>query len=140
MPHLIVLWPYLFMPIKFVITLPSWFGTTKVWFLSNAVHDEAVYFADTFCITGNQTDPFCCTCKHKISTFLQYSYIFLDSINIACMKLHVRLICTTQVTLCNLVIKHGLPLKLELTGFVDACPPKITMPCIYFNKSWWALD
>ncbi len=35
----------------------------------------------------------------------------------------------------NLVIKHELPLKLKLTGFVDACPPKITMPCIYFNKS-----
>ncbi len=34
----------------------------------------------------------------------------------------------------NLVIKHGLPLKLELTGFVDACPPKITIPCIYLNK------
>ncbi len=26
----------------------------------------------------------------------------------------------------NLVIKHGSPLKLEFTGFVDACPPKIT--------------
>ncbi len=36
----------------------------------------------------------------------------------------------------NLVIKHGLPLKLELIGFVDACPPKITMSCIYFNKSF----
>ncbi len=35
----------------------------------------------------------------------------------------------------NLVIILGFPLKLELTGFVDACPPKITMPCIYFNKS-----
>ncbi len=37
----------------------------------------------------------------------------------------------------NLVIKHGngLPLKQELTGFVDACPPKITMPFVYFNKS-----
>ncbi len=34
----------------------------------------------------------------------------------------------------NLVIKYGLPLKLELTGYVDACPPKITMQCIYFNK------
>ncbi len=34
----------------------------------------------------------------------------------------------------NLVIKYELPLKLELTGFVDACPPKIAMLCIYFNK------
>ncbi len=36
----------------------------------------------------------------------------------------------------DLVIKYGLLLKLELTGFVDACPPKITMPCVYFNKLW----
>ncbi len=34
----------------------------------------------------------------------------------------------------NLVIKYGLPLKLELTGTVNACPPKITMPYVYFNK------
>ncbi len=27
-----------------------------------------------------------------------------------------------------------MPLKLELTGFVDACPPKITMPCIIFQQ------
>ncbi len=26
------------------------------------------------------------------------------------------------------------PLKLELTGSADACPPKITMPCVYFNN------
>ncbi len=25
------------------------------------------------------------------------------------------------------LVKHWLPLKLELTGFLDACPPKITM-------------
>ncbi len=34
----------------------------------------------------------------------------------------------------NLVIKYGLLLKIELTGSVDACLSKITMPCIYFNK------
>ncbi len=42
----------------------------------------------------------------------------------------MRLTRTTQVTFCisksiyNLVIKYGLPLKLELTGSVDACPPQ----------------
>ncbi len=36
----------------------------------------------------------------------------------------------------NLVIKHGLLLKLQLTCFVDACPPKITMPCIYISTSY----
>ncbi len=35
----------------------------------------------------------------------------------------------------NLVIKYGLPLKVELTCFVDACSPQITMQCVYFNKS-----
>ncbi len=35
----------------------------------------------------------------------------------------------------NLIIKYGLPLKLELTGSADACPPKITKLCVYFNKS-----
>ncbi len=43
-----------------------------------------------------------------------------------------------QVTLYfkeyNLVIKYGLPLKLELIGSTDACPPKITVPCVYLNK------
>ncbi len=34
---------------------------------------------------------------------------------------------------CNLVIKYGLPLKREMTGSVGACPPKLTMPCIYFS-------
>ncbi len=33
-----------------------------------------------------------------------------------------------------LVIKYGLPLKLELTGSADACPYKITVSCIYFKK------
>ncbi len=46
----------------------------------------------------------------------------------------------TEVTLYfkeyNLVIKYGLPLKLELTGSADACPPKITVPWVYFNKLW----
>ncbi len=43
-----------------------------------------------------------------------------------------------QVTLYfkeyNLVIKYGLPLKLEFTGSAEACPPKINVPCVYFNQ------
>ncbi len=54
-------------------------------------------------------------------------------------KYSVKFTCTTQVTLnyykeYNVVIKYGLPLKLQLTGYTDVCPPKITMPYIYFNK------